>query len=202
MAVGELAGLHGGAAGQPNLLKRGHGSRADAAPVDRCALHRQGDALSTINHIKESGTDLGLVSLEQPASAGAWWRALGRQSAPRIMALAPFIRIAGRPAGHPALVISPELADPTPPDLSVYAVTTLGADPAREIASAGGSVLAASGRERLIVLPAGASAEAIAARAGLDDIARVGGLFRGMAIGEESADAALYQRIDQAGASR
>ncbi|MBN8999089.1 MAG: chorismate mutase, partial [Rhizobiales bacterium] len=158
------------------------------------ALHRQGDALSTINHIKESGTDLGLVSLEQPASAGAWWRALGRQSAPRIMALAPFIRIAGRPAGHPALVISPELADPTPPDLSVYAVTTLGADPAREIASAGGSVLATSGRERLIVLPAGASAAAIAARAGLDDIARVGGLFRGMAIGEESADAALYQR--------
>ena len=66
------------------------------------ALHGQPDASATINHIRESGTDLGLVSADQPAEAGAWWRALGRSTGPRIMALSPYIRIAGRPAAHAA----------------------------------------------------------------------------------------------------
>ncbi|MBB3931635.1 chorismate mutase [Kaistia hirudinis] len=165
------------------------------------ALHRQSDALSTINHIKESGTDLGVVSLNQPASAGAWWRALGRPSAPRIMALSPFIRVGGRPADHPALVISPELSDPAPPDFLVFAAATIGADPAPVILAAGGTVLAASGRERLVVLPAGAPVAAVAARAGLEDLARVGALFRGIALGDAAADPVLYQRLDEAGVS-
>lgn len=166
------------------------------------ALHRHGDALSTINHIKESGTDLGLVSLAQPAAAGAWWRALGRPSAPRIMALAPFIRVAGRPADHPALVISPELADPTPPELLVFAASALGTDPVPAIGAAGGTVLARAGRELLVVLPAGAPVAAIASRVGLEDLAKVGGLFRGISLGDETADPVLYQRVDASGAAK
>ena len=68
-------------------------------------LHRQQGALDTVNHIRESGTDLGLVALAQPKEAGAWWRALGRPSGPRIIALSPFIVVAGRPAETPALVL-------------------------------------------------------------------------------------------------
>ncbi|MCX5494596.1 chorismate mutase [Kaistia dalseonensis] len=164
------------------------------------ALHRQPDALSTINHIRESGTDLGLVALEQPASAGAWWRALGRPAGPRIMALSPFIEIAGRPADHPALVIAPELADPTPPDLELFAVTMLGVDPAPVIGAAGGTVLARVHRELMVAVPRGTQLAALSARAGLDDIARVGALSRGIAVGDVAVNPVLYQRLDEAGA--
>jgi chorismate mutase/prephenate dehydratase len=164
-------------------------------------LHRHGDALATINHIKESGTDLGLVSLRQPDAAGAWWRALGRPGAPRIIALSPFIRVAGRPADHPAFVIAPELADPTPPDLTLFAAAALTADPEAAVRAAGGAVLAVSGRERLVALPANGAVAAIAARAGLEDLARVGSLSRGIALGGEAVDPILYQRLDEAGAS-
>lgn len=166
------------------------------------ALHRHGDALSAINHVRESGTDLGLVALDQPPGAGAWWRALGRPSAPRIMALSPFIRVAGRPAERNAVVIVPELADPAPPDLDLFAATAIGPAPAQAIEAAKGTVLARADREWLVVLPRAASAAAIAARAGLDDLARVGSLWRGIAIGDIAANAALYQRFGLAGGER
>lgn len=165
------------------------------------ALHRHEGALATINHIRESGTDLGLVSLEQPAAAGAWWRALGRPSGPRVMALSPFIQVAGRPADHPALVIAPELADPTPPDLELFAVTALGADPLPAIRTAGGTVLGQHEREMLVALPSGCAVAALSARAGLEDIAPVGALSRGIAVGGVAADPVLYQRLDEAGAT-
>jgi chorismate mutase len=165
------------------------------------ALHRQADALATINHIRESGIDLGLVALDQPASAGAWWRALGRPSGPRIIALSPFIQIAGRPADHPALVIAPELADPTPPDLDLFAVTALGSDPAKAIEAAGGTILARSGAECMIALPRGTPIAALGARAGIDDIVVVGALARGIAFGDIAVNPVLYQRLDEAVAS-
>ncbi len=165
------------------------------------ALHRQQGALDTVNHIRESGTDLGLVALAQPLEAGAWWRALGRASGPRIMALAPFIAVAGRPAELPVLVIAPELADPTPPDLILFAVTAIGADAARTIRAAGGTVLAEAGRELLVALPAAISPADLSARAGFDDIAEVGALSRGIAIGDVDADPVLYRRIEEAQAS-
>ncbi|BCP55348.1 hypothetical protein K32_39650 [Kaistia sp. 32K] len=165
------------------------------------ALHGQPDASATINHIRESGTDLGLVSLDQPAEAGAWWRALGRSTGPRIMALSPYIRIAGRPADHASFVIAPELADPTPPDLELFAVTVISGDPAAAIAAAGGTILAEAGAEQLVVLPHGTAVAALAARAGFDDISLVGALSRGIAIGDTDANPVLYQRLDEAGVS-
>ena len=165
------------------------------------ALHGYADAVATINHIRETGTDLGLVSAEQPASAGAWWRALGRPSAPRIMAMSPYIRIAGRPAEHPAFVIAPELADPTPPDLDLFAVTAIGKDPWPAIVAAGGTVLAEAGAEKLIALPVGTPVAALAAHAGFEDVARVGALSRGIAIGDVDANPVLYEPLDEAGVS-
>jgi chorismate mutase/prephenate dehydratase len=166
------------------------------------ALHGQPDVLATINHIRESGTDLGLVAVEQPADAGAWWRALGRSSGPRIMALSPYIRIAGRPADYASFVIAPELADPTPPDLELFAVAAISGDPRPAIAAAGGTVLASAGNELLLALPSGTAVAALAARAGFEDVALVGALSRGIAIGETGANPVLYQRLDEAGVSQ
>ena len=165
------------------------------------ALHRQQGALDAINHVRESGTDLGLVALAQPPEAGSWWRALGRPSGPRIMALAPFIAVAGRPAELPVLVIAPELADPTPPELVLFAVSAIGSDAARAIRAAGGTVLAEAGRELLVALPAATSPAVLSARAGFDDIAKVGALARGIAIGAVDADPVLYRRLEEAPAS-
>ena len=161
------------------------------------ALHGYADAAETITHIRETGTDLGLVSANQPVSAGAWWRALGRPSAPRIMAMSPYIRIHGRPAEHAAFVIAPELADPTPPDLDLFAVTAIGKDPWPAIVAAGGAVLAESGDEKLIALPVGTAMAALAAHAGFEDVARVGALSRGIAIGDVDANPVLYERLDE-----
>jgi chorismate mutase/prephenate dehydratase len=166
------------------------------------ALHGQPDALATINHIRESGTDLGLVSVEQPAEAGAWWRALGRSSGPRIMALSPYIRVTGRPADHASFIIAPELADPTPPDLELFAVAAISGDPRPAIVAAGGTVLAAAGKELLVALPVGTAVAALAARAGFEDVAQVGALSRGIAVGETGANPVLYQRLDEAGVSQ
>ncbi len=162
------------------------------------ALHRQQGPLDTINHVRESGTDLGLVALAQPSEAGAWWRALGRPSGPRIMALAPFIAVVGRPADLPVLVIAPELADPAPPELTLFAVSAIGADAARVIRAAGGTVMAEAGREMLVALPAATSPAVLSARAGFDDIAKVGALSCGIAIGAVDADPVLYRRIEEA----
>lgn len=162
------------------------------------ALHRQQGALDTINHIRESGTDLGLVALAQPAGAGAWWRALGRPAGPRIIALAPFIAVAGRPAEIAAVVIAPELADPTPPDLALVAVTAIGGNAVAAIRAAGGTVMAEAGAELLVALPAAISVAALSARAGFDDVARVGALSRGIAIGDIAVDEVLYQRVEGA----
>ncbi|WP_175561816.1 chorismate mutase [Kaistia soli] len=159
------------------------------------ALHRQQGALDTINHIRESGTDLGVVALAQPAAAGAWWRALGRPAGPRIIALAPFIAVAGRPAEMPALVIAPELADPTPPDLALFAVTALAPEASRAIRAASGTVMAEAGRELLVALPAATSVANLSARAGFDDVAQIGALSRGIAIGDIAVDHVLYQSV-------
>lgn len=159
------------------------------------ALHRQQGALDTVNHIRESGTDLGVVALAQPAAAGAWWRALGRPAGPRIIALAPFIAVAGRPAETPALVIAPELADPTPPDLALFAVTAIAPEAARAIRGADGTVMAEAGRELLVALPAATSVANLSARAGFDDVAQVGALSRGIAIGDIAVDPVLYQSV-------
>jgi hypothetical protein len=118
------------------------------------------------------------------------------------MALSPFIRVAGRPAERNVVVIVPDLADPTPPDLDLFAATAIGPAPGPAIEAAKGAVLARADREWLVALPHAAAAAAIAARAGLDDLARVGSLWRGIAIGDVAANSALHQRFGLAGGEK
>ena len=160
------------------------------------ALHAQDGPAETIAHIRESGTDLGVVGLAQPEAAGAWWRALGRPGGPRAMALHPFIKIPGRPVDVPALIISPDLTDATPLELALFAATVHHAGlPDDAIRQAGGTVLGRAGSEVMVAIPAGTRLSAVAARAGLDDVAPLGGVARGIAIGT-AADPVLYEAVN------
>jgi hypothetical protein len=105
------------------------------------------------------------------------------------MALLPFIAAEGRPADLPAFVISPPLADPTPFDLHVYAVTVAG--PIKGVA--GVDLLAADGDEALIATThVGSAADVTAAfeKAGVAvrSVAAVGGFARGVTTDGRATD--------------
>jgi chorismate mutase-like protein len=143
------------------------------------------DASAVVVRVASTGRDLGLVAMDQPPRAGAWWRGLVGEKAPRIMALLPFIRMPERPAALPAFVVAPPLSDPTPADIAIYAARA-GDGPH---AIAGAEILAAAGNEILIALPT-ADEPRILPDARLADIVRVGGVARGISIG--SSDSLLY----------
>ena len=155
------------------------------------------DAASVVARVAEAG-DLGLIAREQKPGAAAWWRALTRPSSPQIMALLPHIGSAGRPADLPAFVISPRLADPTPPDIRILAITARGAFKP----PAGSEVLSSTsddGRsEVLLAIPASSDAARIAAEAfgRIESIVEVGGSARGIAV--DGAPSLLYQTPDKA----
>lgn len=113
------------------------------------------------------------------AAGGAWWRALAGEARPQIMAILPFIHADGRPADLPAFLVSPPLADPTPPEARVFAVGA-GASPA---VPDGAAVLAEATedgvRHRLVADGSGRDAAAIAAALAVDaaDVAPVGGFY-------------------------
>jgi hypothetical protein len=151
------------------------------------------DAASVVARVVETG-DLGLVAR---GADGVWWRPLARPKGPQIMALLPHIGAAGRPADLPAFVISPRLADPTPPDIRILAISAKGAFKP----PAGSEILASvdeDGRnEVLLAIPASSDAARIAAEAGgrVESIAEVGGTARGIAV--DGASSLLYQKPDQ-----
>jgi chorismate mutase/prephenate dehydratase len=136
------------------------------------------DAAAVVARVAATGRDLGLVALGQPSRSGAWWRALVGEKAPRIMALLPFLRMPGRPAATPAFVVSPPLSDPTPADLAVFAAT--GKADSAVLAKAGAELLVAAGDDALIAAPADID---FATASGLTEIARVGGIARGICVG-------------------
>lgn len=130
---------------------------------------------AVVAHVGETN-DLGMIALRQPPGEGAWWRGLAGPAAPKVMALLPHIDADGRPADLPALVISPPLADPAPPEIAVLAVSGKAPKGAIELAEAEGDRLVAitSGG----TLPAGATV--------------VGGLARGIAV--DGAGGLLYEK--------
>ena len=134
---------------------------------------------------------LGLIARD---AEGAWWRGLVGEGAPRIMALLPFMEARGRPADLPAFVISPPLADPTPPDIGVFAVTAEG--PLRP--AAGVEILASAGTEFLLAADGAPDADQLAralaaAGTGALAVAPVGGIFRGVTL--DGRDTLLYARV-------
>jgi hypothetical protein len=137
---------------------------------------------AVVAHVAETN-DLGIVALRQPAEEGAWWRGLGGPARPQVMALLPLMDADRRPADLPALVLSPPLADPTPPDLAVVAVTGKAPKGATELAEAEG--------DRLIALP-------------FADVPRgatiLGGIAHGIAI--DGAGGLLYEKPSPQGKKR
>lgn len=156
------------------------------------------DANSVVARVGQN-TDLGVVALAPAREERAWWRGLVGASSPRIMSHLPFIRAKQRPADTPALVISPPLADPTPPDIRMLAV--LSGD---ELAAADGIEVLASQRsagrwDSLVAVAAELDDAAVARRAGaIDEMVEVGGVARGIALdGEPSL---LYAPAESLGA--
>lgn len=129
---------------------------------------------AVVAHVAETN-DLGVIALRQPAEEGAWWRGLGGRAAPQVMAMLPYIDADGRPADLPAVVISPPLADPTPPEVAIIAVSGK--------APKGGMVLAEAEGERLVAI----AADKVPASATI-----LGGIARGIAI--DGAGGLLYEK--------
>jgi chorismate mutase-like protein len=160
-------------------------------------LVRLSDAAAVIAHVAATG-DLGIVARNQKPAVGAWWAALGKPSGPQIMAVLPYIDIPGRPADLPAFVISPQLSDPTPPDVRILAVSTKG-----DLTSPQGcielAVAAGNGRtEALLAVPKALDVARFAAEAGgrLESVVEVGGVAAGIAV--DGADSMLYRRPETA----
>jgi chorismate mutase / prephenate dehydratase len=158
------------------------------------------DAASVVARVGQN-TDLGLVALGAPQESRAWWRGLAGAGSPRVMSHLPFIRAKQRPADLPALVVSPPLADPTPPEVRIHAVTSQS-----ELVDADGiEVLAgqkSAGRwDTLIAAVADLDRGSIATRTGtaIDEMAEVGGIARGIAL--DGPPSVLYAAPGMTGAA-
>jgi hypothetical protein len=136
--------------------------------------------------------NLGLIAR---SAKGAWWRGLGSETGkPRIMAYLPFIRVEGRPADLPAFVVSPQLADPTPPDIAAFAVRA--AEPFNAVL--GIENLARDGLDYLIGAPGTMSPGELPRYlrdhgVTVTDVVSVGGFARGVAVG--GLWSVLYERV-------
>ncbi|MCB1487797.1 MAG: chorismate mutase [Bauldia sp.] len=154
------------------------------------------DAAAVVARVGRN-TDLGLVAIGADSGGTPWWRGLVGADTPRIMSHVPFIRTAERPADLPALVISPPLADPTPPEVRVAAILS----PSEPVSADGVEVLATCKTDdrwdSLVAYPAGIDPSAVSARirVAIDDLADVGGMARGIAL--DGAPSVLYAPVGE-----
>ena len=109
--------------------------------------HSHAGAAAVIAAVARSRGDLGIFRLDQGVSAGAWWRELAGEGAPKIIARLPFIERPGHPAGTSVFVVSKPLAEAAVRDAVLYAARLeRWRDPARQaIADLGGEVIASAG---------------------------------------------------------
>jgi chorismate mutase len=105
-------------------------SGGDAEMRDCCRFHfgftvpyrvHQGTA-GVIDAVARADGDLGLVRVDGGAAAGAWWKRLAQQSAPKIIARLPFVERPDHPAGMPLFVIAKPLNDAAARDVVMHAV--------------------------------------------------------------------------------
>ena len=82
----------------------------------------QPSALAVIAAVRSGRGDLGMFSIDQGASAGAWWLSLAGTGVPKVIARLPFIERPSHPAGTPVYVISKPLADAAVRDVVLYSV--------------------------------------------------------------------------------
>ena len=135
------------------------------------------DATAVVAAVAASRGDLGLVRIDQGASAGPWWDALARPDGPRVIARLPFIERPHHPAGISCFVVSRPLDGPGARDTVLYAAAlerwpgsrhaALQALGAEIVASAG----AAGGLSMLVAVPAAVPGDDLrAAIAGSDAV--------------------------------
>ena len=132
--------------------------------------------------VASTGSDLGLIPLEEGRFTTPWWRTLSMAEGPRIMALWPFIAGKGLPADVPAVVISPMLAEPTPSDLAIFAAAD-DCEPGSAIPNA--TLIAdcpADGRREVLIAVDRGTPEATLTEARLRDIVEVGGAAAGLSL--------------------
>ena len=150
-------------------------------------------AAAIVAHVEEAN-DIGLIAVGRPA-ASAWWRTLTGPTSPRITAMLPFIRAAGRPADLPAFVVSPPISDPTPPDIRLFAVEAQRFESGSDCA-----VLVEAGNEFLVATAASLEDRDLARRPGVASAIEVGAVSRGIAI--DGPGSILYRSLEPAGVER
>ena len=127
------------------------------------------DAASVIAGVAASKGDLGLVRLNQGASAGPWWRRLEGADAPKVIARLPFIERPDHPAGTPVLVVSRPLESPGAREVVLYSarLERWSDAAAGALASLGGELIGSAGERQglsvLAAVPGDLSRDALAA---------------------------------------
>lgn len=152
-------------------------SGGDAAMRDSARFHfgftapyrAHASGADVIAAVDRSRGDLGLVRLDQGATAGAWWRSLEPRGAPKVIARLPFIERPAHPAGTPVLVVSRPLSGPGARGVVLHSarVERWNGAAERAVAAAGGEVLASAGEAgglTILVATAGATKAAELAR--------------------------------------
>ena len=80
-------------------------------------------AAGVIDSVAGAASDLGMISVENNNSAGAWWERLAREDAPKIIARLPFVERPGHPAGMPVFLLSKPLNEAAARDTVLYSIT-------------------------------------------------------------------------------
>ena len=80
-------------------------------------------ARDVIAAVQQSKGDLGMLRIDAGAAAGAWWRGLCPEVAPKIIARLPFVERRDQPAGMPVFVIAQPLAEAAARDIVIHAVS-------------------------------------------------------------------------------
>ena len=80
-------------------------------------------AAGVIESVAGAASDLGMISVENNNSAGAWWERLAREDAPKIIARFPFVERPGHPAGMPVFLLSKPLNEAAARDTVLYSIT-------------------------------------------------------------------------------
>ena len=152
------------------------------------AVHEVADAGSVVESVQQSA-NLGIIPLAGSGGRAAWWRSLVGDETPTIMMILPFIRTEGRPVATPALVISPPLADPTPPDVTLFAVRAQ----SEPVSGSRLEVLSVNrdgaGWDALVATKAGT----VPSGEGFQSIELIGGIARGIAL--DGLSTVLYAAV-------
>jgi chorismate mutase len=83
-------------------------------------------ASAVVAAVSDSTGDLGMVPAVGVPGAGAWWNALERDSAPKIIARLPFVERPDHPAALPAFVISRIADDAMVTEVEVWSMRVAG----------------------------------------------------------------------------